>query len=291
MTTTASTSRNRYVIDIEQGAETARLVEQDRLFTLAMGGLLPEQADPSAIAQVLDIACGPGSWVIEMAYAYPHMHLTGIDLSATMINYARAVAQTTWRDNVTFRVIDACQPLDFADACFDLVNGRFLVGFLDKGSWPGLVAECLRILKPGGILRLSECELGISSSPNLQCLGRLLAQALYAQGRTFSVDGHSIGICHVLGKLLRDAGFQQVQHRPFLLEASSGTPLHDLSMQETALTFALLKPYLIGSAVVDEATFEELYRGLLSDIASVDFTSMSFGLTVWGIKSAPQGTP
>jgi SAM-dependent methyltransferase len=291
MIMTASVSRNRYVIDIEQGAETARLVEQDRLVTLAMGGLLPEQADPSAIKQVLDIACGPGSWVIEMPYAYPHMHLTGIDLSATTITYARAVAQTTWRDNVTFRVMDACQPLDFADACFDLVNGRFLVGFLDQGSWPRLVAECLRILKPGGILRLSECELGLSSSLSLQCFRRLLAQALYAQGRTFSVDGQSIGICHVLGKLLRDAGFLQVQHRPFLLEASSGTSLYNSSMQETALTFALLKPYLIGSALVDEARFDKLYRDLLDDMASVDFTSVSFGLTVWGIKSASSGMP
>lgn len=77
----------------------------------------------------------------------------------------------------------------FADESFDLINARFIVGFQDKASWPVLLAECRRVLTPGGILLLSECERGISNSAALQRLEGWLTRALCEQGRTFSVDG------------------------------------------------------------------------------------------------------
>jgi len=49
-----------YVIDIENGAETARLMQQHRLVTGGMGGLFPEPLDISQAKHILDIACGPG---------------------------------------------------------------------------------------------------------------------------------------------------------------------------------------------------------------------------------------
>ncbi len=51
----AGTPYNHYVIDIESGAETARLIEQDYLFTQAMGGLFPEQLDLTHVERMLDI--------------------------------------------------------------------------------------------------------------------------------------------------------------------------------------------------------------------------------------------
>jgi len=41
------------------------------------------------------------------------------------------------------------------------------------GEWPALVQECLRITRPGGILLLTECERGISTSPALEELTAL----------------------------------------------------------------------------------------------------------------------
>ncbi len=275
---------NRYVIDIEHGAETARLMVQDQLFTHAMGGLLPEQPDLSALTQVLDLACGPGDWALELGFAYPDMQVTGVDINPSMIRYARARARVQHLENVTFTVMDVTHPLAFDAHTFDLVNARFLVGFLDKASWPGLLTECLRILKPRGIVRLTECELGISSSPALQHLERYLCQALYQQGRTFSADGQSIGIAHMLGKLLRNAGFVQIQKRPFLLDTSYGEDMYFSSCKEVEVTFELLKPYLIRSGVVEEVTLDQLYQRMLMETIHEDFSCVSFGLTVWGVK-------
>ena len=63
---------NVYFNDPNSGGEMARLLDQDRLITQGMGGLLPERSnDFSGINRVLDVACGPGGWSQEVAFAYP----------------------------------------------------------------------------------------------------------------------------------------------------------------------------------------------------------------------------
>ena len=46
-----------FVQDQQNEGELLRLVGQDRTITASMGGVLPEQTDPSAFRRVLDIAC------------------------------------------------------------------------------------------------------------------------------------------------------------------------------------------------------------------------------------------
>ena len=62
-----------YVLPAENAAEMARLMLQDRLITQSMGGVLPEQTDLSQVRRVLDIACGPGGWLLDIIKQYPHM--------------------------------------------------------------------------------------------------------------------------------------------------------------------------------------------------------------------------
>jgi ubiquinone/menaquinone biosynthesis C-methylase UbiE len=273
-----------YVIDIENGAETARLIVQDMLFTRAMGGLFPEQPDLSAVEHILDIACGPGGWALEVAFAHRDIQVLGVDINRGMIAYAQAWASVQLLENVCFEVMDVKQSLAFENNSFDLVNARFIVGFMDKSSWLPLLAECWRVLRPAGILRLTECELGISNSPALQRLSGYLYEALYKQGRTFSIDGHSIGITHMLGKLLREAGFEKIEKRAFLLDASCGTELYDSSRKVAEVSFALLKPYLVSSGVIEEEAFDTLYNDMILEMMQDDFTSVSFGIIAWGVK-------
>jgi ubiquinone/menaquinone biosynthesis C-methylase UbiE len=110
--------------------ELRRLTMQDQMVTAAMGGVLPEQPDPSIFHTVLDIGCGPGGWVIAAAKQYPTMHLVGIDISPRMIEHARAQAQGN--DRVQFLQMDALRRLNFPADSFDLVNLRFGVSFIRK---------------------------------------------------------------------------------------------------------------------------------------------------------------
>uniref|UniRef100_UPI0035E46575 class I SAM-dependent methyltransferase n=1 Tax=Thermogemmatispora sp. TaxID=1968838 RepID=UPI0035E46575 len=149
--------RNTYVIDPENAGELARLMQQDRLLTEGMGGLLPEEGlSLPPQGRVLDLACGPGGWALELAFQYPRAEVIGVDISRQAIEYARAQAQSRGLENVHFAVMNVMERLDWPDASFDLINGRLLCGFMLPAAWPRLLAECHRLLKPGGIIRLTE---------------------------------------------------------------------------------------------------------------------------------------
>src|SRR5947207_50295 len=152
-----TTDQPGYFINQKLIEEMARLQRQAVLATREMGGVLPElqDADLERIHSVLDIACGPGEWAIEVAAQFPHIaQVVGVDISPRMVSYAFAQAAAKDR-KVTFQLMDVTRPLAFDDASFDLVNGRFLLSFLRREQWPPLIQECARILKPGGILRLT----------------------------------------------------------------------------------------------------------------------------------------
>jgi SAM-dependent methyltransferase len=124
-------SETTYLNDPESDAEMARLIKQGRVLTACMGGVFPEQRGHlNGIHDVLDIACGPGGWALEVASSYPHMQVTGCDISRAMIEYATLQASLQHLENVRFEVLDATAPLPFADASFDLVNARTITIFM-----------------------------------------------------------------------------------------------------------------------------------------------------------------
>ncbi|HEY7419906.1 MAG TPA: methyltransferase domain-containing protein, partial [Ktedonobacteraceae bacterium] len=94
-----------FVEDRSSDEELERLQIQDRMLTTAMGGVLPEQPDTFRFQRVLDIACGPGCWLIDLARAYPDGDtLIGIDASRHMVEYARGQACDAKLDYIEFYV-------------------------------------------------------------------------------------------------------------------------------------------------------------------------------------------
>src|SRR5579883_933778 len=89
------------VFDRPSAEELTRLMIQDHTITKLMGGLLPEQPDPTAFREVLDIGSGSGGWVIQMAQTYPKMSLVGVDISKQMVNHGNKQAE---QQHVTDRV-------------------------------------------------------------------------------------------------------------------------------------------------------------------------------------------
>jgi len=47
----------------------ARLLLQGRLISQNMGSLLPEGIELEKVHDVLDMACGPGGWAIDVAFS------------------------------------------------------------------------------------------------------------------------------------------------------------------------------------------------------------------------------
>src|ERR1700680_5073373 len=144
-----SKDENVYFNDPESGAEMARLLSQGRLITRGMGALFSERSDLSGIHRILDVACGPGGWALEVAFTYPEIEVVGGDISRAMINYANTQVRVQGLNNASFQVMDIQKPLNFPNSSFDLVNARF-INFLPAAAWPGLMHEFGRITRPGG---------------------------------------------------------------------------------------------------------------------------------------------
>lgn len=272
---------NTYFINAESAAEMNRLTIQDRLLTREMGGVLPKDANPASMHKVLDVACGPGGWVLDLASTHRHIEVVGIDLSEKLISHANS---RKW-PNTSFRLMNILQPLDFPDNTFDFVNARLLFSFIPKAFWPTLLKECMRILRPGGILRLTECERPLSNSLAFERWGEISMYAMNSIDMSFSADGKQMGITLMLSGFLQEAGCQHIRHASFAIDFSAGGDAKGYMYENAQLGFLLVSPFMLKlnpSLSKDELTL--LTNQALKDMDSSDFRAVWYYLSVWGKK-------
>jgi ubiquinone/menaquinone biosynthesis C-methylase UbiE len=277
-------NENTYVLDAESGAELVRMIKQDAIVTKAIESLLPRQVDSAKISRVLDIACGPGSWVLDVAYEYSNVEVIGVDISRKLVEYARTRARSQGlENNAIFKVMDVTKPLDFPDESFDIINGRFLIGFMSPGDWPKLLRECMRITRPGGFIRLTECDdMGTTSSQAFEQYMAMVYQALRMAGRTFAPTGKNFNVTPMLAGFQGDAGYQHVDTIPHVVDFSSGAEAH-ISMYENWMAgLELLQPFLVKMRMATLEELKELYQQALIEMMSNDFRALWYFLSVVG---------
>lgn len=272
------------LIDPETGAEMARLIDQHHLVTDSMGGLFPQEVDTSEIGRTLDLACGPGGWVQDVAYAHQDMEVIGVDSSQAMIEYAQAMSRVQELDNAAYQVMDIHQPLNFPDASFDFIQARFLATILSTDEWSGLLAESKRLLRSDGVIRLVEAEWPDTNSPAAQQLGRIVIQALQLLGRRYSQDGQHLGAMAALVPWLRDAGFAQVRSRTYEIPFTTGLiglhPIMDLLRK----ALYLMEPSLLRWNMTTKERFEALLEQMTVEAIGQGFRgTLSIG-EAWGKK-------
>lgn len=262
--------------------ELARLAVQDRMTTSTIGGVLPEQPDPASLRRVLDVGCGTGGWLIDVAMAYPTIALLiGVDISEKMVEYARVLAAREQLDErVEFHVMDALRSLDFPDDYFDLVNLRFGTSYLRKWDWPDLLARLKRVARPGGVIRISESDIAVrSSSPALTRLFDLEVEALYNAGHFFG-PGQK-GVTHELTGLFERAGLEQIQQQVYTSEYRVGMVEMQYFIEDVTRIFQVTTPFLRKWIRLPE-DYDALYQQMLSEIHQPDFTAGGELVTVWG---------
>lgn len=286
---------NTYLNDPESGAEMARLLDQDRTLTAHMGGLFPSELHDDTslgrIHDVLDIACGPGGWVQEVAFAYPYMKVVGIDISRAMIEYARQQAMVQNLDNADFEVMDATRPLDFADGSFDYVNIRTISGFMLRSNWPSLIAECKRVLRPGGVLCLTETDhWGTTNAAAFAELMDLSYKALALAEHSFDPSGRTFGITPLLERFFVQAGFQDIRSKAHAVDFSASAAAHESMYKNFRSFFKLVQPFLLKmrkafseAGIPGQEELDRLYEQAIGqEMIGEDFVGLFYLLTVCG---------
>jgi ubiquinone/menaquinone biosynthesis C-methylase UbiE len=130
--------------------------------------LLPVEVDLSKVWQILDVACGSGQWVRDVATWSPDMTVVGLDRQEQVMEQARYRSRIWRLDNTSFLVGDMHHMDAIEDDSFDLVHARFLSPVVAPRQWPALLQECLRVCHGGGTLVWTEAGF---PSPIVQRVG------------------------------------------------------------------------------------------------------------------------
>lgn len=96
--------------------------------------------------RLLDVACGTGRFLLQLAQALPQAKLYGLDLSPPYL--AHAASLLAGRE--VSLVNDNAEAMPWADASFDAVTSVFLFHELPADARRRVASEAFRVVKPGG---------------------------------------------------------------------------------------------------------------------------------------------
>ncbi len=131
-------------------------------FTMGQGGALNEDkgvvaarfvkahAPDLAVRRILDLGCTIGMSTLAWCDAFPDAEVHAIDVAAPCLRYGHARARALGRA-VHFRQADA-EAVPFPDGSFDVVTSHILLHETSRAALPRILAECFRLLAPGGFM-------------------------------------------------------------------------------------------------------------------------------------------
>jgi ubiquinone/menaquinone biosynthesis C-methylase UbiE len=103
--------------------------------------------------RLLDVACGTGRTLAQIAEAQPELKLYGLDLSPYYVQQAR---ETLEHVHDVSLVAENAEKMPFADGVFDVVTSVYLFHELPKNARRRVLAEMHRVLRPGGLLVIED---------------------------------------------------------------------------------------------------------------------------------------
>ncbi|HZO70852.1 MAG TPA: methyltransferase domain-containing protein [Ktedonobacteraceae bacterium] len=275
---------NLYIIDAGSGPEWVRQMDMNQLITRQMGGPFPQHHDVSHISRVLDLACGPGGWVLDVAFAYPSIEVVGIDISEAVIRYGQSRAKVQRLDNAYFHIMDLLQPFDIPDDSFDVINARFLSSLLPASCWLALLQECHRITRPGGSIYITEMELNLTNGSASGQLFEVYTQAIKLAGYGFSPNRVHLGLTPMLAHFLHEACYQDITPQAHLIDFSTGTKVHEAFSENLRLLYQLIQPFIIKMGVATAEELNLLHEQATLEMFADDFCAWNLLISVFGTK-------
>ena len=179
-----------FLEEMQPGSRYSEVVFQEMVIG-EMGELLPaELIDACELENansVLEIGCGAGEWLRNIAREYPQLQCIGVDQDNGMVMMANAQAEQDGLAQMRCFAADINDigPELFPPVKFDLVHLSFLSRYMLTVDYAKLARTCAALCRPGGFICWMEAELPVTNSPAFERLAGLLCEALDKTGRSF----------------------------------------------------------------------------------------------------------
>jgi len=157
-------------------------------------------------ARLIDIGCGTGRTLHQLARSHPGLRLYGADLSPAYVKRARQRLLEV--DEITLAVENA-EALPWADGTFEIATSVYMFHELPRNARRNAIREMFRVVKPGGLVVIEDSAQP-TESPELE-----------AVLRTFPIEFHEPFYADYLeddlAGILRECGFVDVRTEAHLV--------------------------------------------------------------------------
>ncbi|MEM7234449.1 MAG: class I SAM-dependent methyltransferase [Planctomycetota bacterium] len=221
--------------------------------------LLPIGVELGAGECLLELGCGVGAVLGVLAQRFPEAKFIGVDIESRQLESARQHMSAIGRPDVEFIESDASS-LPLAD---DSVDQIFIIWLIEHLEQPiPVLKEALRVLKPGGVIHVTETDYSTFQVVPRNESFNYLKQAQFDYYDRFG----NARVGPQLGNLLAQAGFQDVDSRPVGFHAfTGGTPGQLRAFTDYIADFLVAAiPTLASALELEEARLREGADHLLS---------------------------
>jgi ubiquinone/menaquinone biosynthesis C-methylase UbiE len=256
----------QFITNINQ--EIIYLLRQHNLLAEHLeSGLLPAGFNTFAAEHILDVACGPGNWVLDVAMAHRDIQVVGIDNNPEMIEFAQAQALSRRLDNVLFLVADMHSMTAFPDDSFDLVHVRFIANQVYCHAWPSLLQEFRRVCRPQGTICWIEGDVHHTNSLAYKQWYEMINRAMRS-------TQHIANIAPIMHALLRNSGWWDIEKQVCAIDLSAGSPAHNSLYRDFDFLSSQACPCLVELERASAEKIEELRRKALTEILLDNFCAL-----------------
>ncbi|MEQ9318938.1 MAG: class I SAM-dependent methyltransferase [Polyangiaceae bacterium] len=140
--------------------------------------------------RLLDVACGTGRMLKQLAVAHPTLRYYGLDLSPYYLQHARELLADV--EDLSL-IADRAEAMPFRDDYFDVVTSVYMFHELPKKVRREVYAEMWRVLRPGGLLVIEDSAQQSESGELAFFLGRFSEDFHEPFHRGYMVDDIGAG--------------------------------------------------------------------------------------------------
>ncbi|HEU5347195.1 MAG TPA: class I SAM-dependent methyltransferase [Ktedonobacterales bacterium] len=226
-------------------------------------------APATAPSYILDVACGSGRWVREMAEEFPSARVVGLDIAVPAESSpatSGAFAASGQPPTYAFVQHNVLEPFTFVPASFDLTHMRQMISILPVAAWPQVVGEMVRVTAFGGWVELVEGDLLRNGGPALEMIQRWALQIMLPHGLDPRISVQ-------LADLLNTLSLTDVQtHTIELPIGPHGGRFGELMGADFLARVEGMRAHVIAARLATSEGFTQVQRALQEEMNNWEYT-------------------